>query len=258
MPLESVTHISDLNQSNPAGTDSKNQGDDHLRNVKLALRTDLPNINGVVNCTPAQLNLLNSIAALAVLANATNAAAQPTAIVAASDGQVFRRSGTALAFGAVDLSLGAAVSNPTKYAIVTADVVFSATTALANIAALTNILAMDAASLYRIEGVLDYVASSGTPQFKFAFTFSNAPQLGRLLTAETGAVPGDNSQAIATAYTTVNASTNEQAVVIDAWVHTHATLAANFTVQGAQGIASGTTTLKKGSWIAATKIGALA
>ena len=78
MPLESVTHISDLNQSNPPGTDSKNQGDDHMRNIKLALRTDFPNINGVVNATPAQLN--------AVIAGTV-------------DGQILRRSGGVVAFG---------------------------------------------------------------------------------------------------------------------------------------------------------------
>jgi hypothetical protein len=78
MPLEVVTHISDLNQSNPPGTDSKNQGDDHIRNIKLALRTDLPNINGVVNATVAQLNAL---AASTV------------------DGQILRRAGGAIAFG---------------------------------------------------------------------------------------------------------------------------------------------------------------
>lgn len=60
MPLESVTHISDLVPTNPVGaTDPKSQGDDHLRNIKLALKTDFPNITGVVSATQAQLNVLS-------------------------------------------------------------------------------------------------------------------------------------------------------------------------------------------------------
>ena len=49
-------------------------------------------------------------AALSVLANATNGAAVPTAVAAASDYQVLRRSGTALAFGAISLDQSAAVT----------------------------------------------------------------------------------------------------------------------------------------------------
>src|SRR5262245_59977249 len=59
MPLEVVTYISDLNQSNPVGaTDPKSQGDDHLRNIKLALKNTFPNLNAAVTATPAQLNQL--------------------------------------------------------------------------------------------------------------------------------------------------------------------------------------------------------
>jgi hypothetical protein len=48
-------------------------------------------------------------AALTVLSNATNATAVPTAVAAASDGQVFRRSGTTLGFGSIDLASSAVV-----------------------------------------------------------------------------------------------------------------------------------------------------
>lgn len=59
MALESVTHISDLNASNPVGaTDPKSEGDDHLRNIKTALKTDFPNVNGACTPTPAEFNLL--------------------------------------------------------------------------------------------------------------------------------------------------------------------------------------------------------
>jgi hypothetical protein len=56
MTVESVTHISDLNVSYPGATDAKSEGDDHIRNLKVALKTDLPNITGPVTATQAELN----------------------------------------------------------------------------------------------------------------------------------------------------------------------------------------------------------
>lgn len=56
MGLETVTHISDLNASNPAASDAKSQGDDHIRNIKTALKTDFPNINGVVSASDEELS----------------------------------------------------------------------------------------------------------------------------------------------------------------------------------------------------------
>lgn len=56
MALESVTHISDLDAANPTSSDSRTQGDDHIRNIKTALKTDLPNIDGVVTASVADLN----------------------------------------------------------------------------------------------------------------------------------------------------------------------------------------------------------
>lgn len=58
--LETVTHISDLNASWPLGSDLASTSDDHIRNIKKALKTDFPNINGAVNATPAELNQLVS------------------------------------------------------------------------------------------------------------------------------------------------------------------------------------------------------
>ena len=54
--LESVTHISDLNASWPLGSDLASTSDDHIRNIKTALKTDFPNITGPVTVTQAQLN----------------------------------------------------------------------------------------------------------------------------------------------------------------------------------------------------------
>lgn len=45
--LETVTHISDLNASWPLGSDLASTSDDHIRNIKTALKTDFPNISGV-------------------------------------------------------------------------------------------------------------------------------------------------------------------------------------------------------------------
>lgn len=59
MALETVTHISDLVASNPAATDPKSQGDDHIRNIKLALKTDFPNISGPVTASHTELNFMD-------------------------------------------------------------------------------------------------------------------------------------------------------------------------------------------------------
>ena len=56
MGLESVNHISDLDDKNPLAVDNVSQGDDHIRNIKKALLTDFPNINAAVTATPAQLD----------------------------------------------------------------------------------------------------------------------------------------------------------------------------------------------------------
>jgi hypothetical protein len=50
MGLETPTYIGDLNASNPAATDVKSQGDDHLRNIKSALLKSFPGFAGAVIC----------------------------------------------------------------------------------------------------------------------------------------------------------------------------------------------------------------
>lgn len=59
MALETVTHISDLVATNPTSTDPKSEGDNHLRNIKTALLTDLPGITGPVTATQTELNILD-------------------------------------------------------------------------------------------------------------------------------------------------------------------------------------------------------
>lgn len=61
MALESVTNIADLVMTNPTATDPKSEGDDHIRNIKKALKTDLPNITGPITATQAELNVLDGI-----------------------------------------------------------------------------------------------------------------------------------------------------------------------------------------------------
>lgn len=56
MGLEVATHINQLVSTNPLGTDSKSQGDDHIRLMKSVLVTDLPNIGGVVTAAHTDLN----------------------------------------------------------------------------------------------------------------------------------------------------------------------------------------------------------
>lgn len=114
MPVEAVNYISDLNTAWPLGTgEPKSLGDNHIRNIKLAVKQTFPNLNAAVDSTPAQLNRLNSLAALSVLGVTGNVDAAPAAIAAGTDGHVLRRNGAAVAFGRVEnlgIRQGAAVS----------------------------------------------------------------------------------------------------------------------------------------------------
>lgn len=51
MALESGNYIGDLNSANPPGTDAKQQGDDHLRLIKTALRNCFAGFTGAVMVT---------------------------------------------------------------------------------------------------------------------------------------------------------------------------------------------------------------
>jgi len=59
MGLETATYITDLVSTNPLGTDSKAQGDNHIRLLKEVLKTQFPNLgSAAVTATAAELNLL--------------------------------------------------------------------------------------------------------------------------------------------------------------------------------------------------------
>lgn len=61
MALETATYIDGLVAANPAGTDSKSQGDDHLRLLKSTIKATFPNITGAVTATQAELNVLDGL-----------------------------------------------------------------------------------------------------------------------------------------------------------------------------------------------------
>lgn len=60
MTVETATYISDLNATYPTSTDSKSEGDNHLRLIKAAIKATFPNVTGPVTKTQAQLNATSS------------------------------------------------------------------------------------------------------------------------------------------------------------------------------------------------------
>jgi hypothetical protein len=56
MTIESVTYIDDLNTANPAAGDAKSEGDDHIRNIKTALKNTFPNVDGAISATDNDLS----------------------------------------------------------------------------------------------------------------------------------------------------------------------------------------------------------
>lgn len=60
MPVEpSVRTIADLNTSWPLGEDERKTTDDHLRNIKTALKQTFPKVQGPVNLSDAEINALD-------------------------------------------------------------------------------------------------------------------------------------------------------------------------------------------------------
>jgi hypothetical protein len=85
MPIEtSVTHIADLEPLYPFGTDNRLQGDNHIRNIKTALKNDLP------LTTPATATGI-------ALLTAANAAAARTALGSTATGDALFITSTATA-----------------------------------------------------------------------------------------------------------------------------------------------------------------
>lgn len=86
MGLETGTYISDLNAANPASSDPKSQGDDHIRLVKSTLQATFPNITGAVTPTHTELNYVDGVtSAIQTQLNAKAAIAGTVTAVAALD-----------------------------------------------------------------------------------------------------------------------------------------------------------------------------
>lgn len=85
MGLEAATYLSELNSSNPTGTDLKSQGDDHLRLIKSALQATFPNAsrafrfsNSVAAQTSAYSPAANILDNLVIPVNANSGAVTVT------------------------------------------------------------------------------------------------------------------------------------------------------------------------------------
>jgi microcystin-dependent protein len=70
MSLEAATFISDLDANNPAPTDLKNQGDDHLRLIKQVLKNTFPGANAAAS-TPKVATKTTNYSAVAADDNTT-------------------------------------------------------------------------------------------------------------------------------------------------------------------------------------------
>jgi len=80
MGLETASYIDQLVAANPLGTDSKSQGDNHIRLLKSVLQTQFPSLgNAVVNTSAAQLNVLTEITASATEINKLDGVTSTTA-----------------------------------------------------------------------------------------------------------------------------------------------------------------------------------
>ena len=62
MALEDLTgtkYIDSLNSANPVASDDVAEGDDHIRGIKNVLKTTFPGLDGAVNATDTELNLID-------------------------------------------------------------------------------------------------------------------------------------------------------------------------------------------------------
>jgi len=84
MALESTTYIDGLVSTNPAGTDPRSQGDDHLRLIKSAIKTTFPSISGEVTATHVELNHLDGVTSTVATLASPALTGNPTAPTPAS------------------------------------------------------------------------------------------------------------------------------------------------------------------------------
>ena len=133
MALETGTYISDLVSTNPPGTDSKSQGDDHIRLIKSVLQATLPGANRAFNLTRS-----------AEYKDATDTLSANTTLVAADLGKLIRVDATS---GDVTITLPDPTSDAPAGWVVTLKRVDAAP---------ANELKIVSAGSGTIEGVTDY------------------------------------------------------------------------------------------------------
>jgi hypothetical protein len=224
MSLEIVSHITDLNLSNPPGSDPKSQGDDHIRNIKKALLTDFPNINGVVNATVAQLNAL---AAFSV--------AQLSALVALTVAQIN------------------AIAGDLRY-WTTATQAFTSS-AYVDITGMTNIPLVTGA-LYAVEGYLE-ATDSNFGGLRVSASFTNAPQDETGVLSVTTTTPstnaGGNTLSGGIALNSGGSAITMRAT-LNGRIRANATTGGTMNLRFGQFSTSGTTTLQPASWLKLTRL----
>ena len=124
MGLETATYITDLVSTNPLGTDSKAQGDNHIRLLKSVLQTQFPNLgSAAVTATAAELNILDGVTSTATELNIMDGgtSASSTTLVDA-DRVVTNDNGTMKQVALTDVktylsSAGFSTDDPTALAI---------------------------------------------------------------------------------------------------------------------------------------------
>lgn len=107
----SIASIADLNAAWPTGADAKSSGDDHIRNIKSALKLTFPALAAPVTSTAAELNLLHGktdVATAADIAAASLAATLPNQT--GNAGKFIGTDGTAASWASIDLR-GAPTTN---------------------------------------------------------------------------------------------------------------------------------------------------
>ena len=63
MTVEAPGYITDIDPTQPVGTDGKREGDNHFRNFKKSVQDSFPNISGAMTATHTQLNIMDGVTA---------------------------------------------------------------------------------------------------------------------------------------------------------------------------------------------------
>lgn len=157
MTVESATYISQLDNSYPAQSDSRTEGDDHIRLIKTTLENSFPNFeNAAVTSTEAELNYVN-VATLGTVEASK-------AVTADSSGNINFNNGD---MTNVDINSGA-IDGTTIGAASAAAGTF--TTMTATTGTFTTMNATTVASTTLADGTVATTQSSGTNDTKVATT----------------------------------------------------------------------------------------